>query len=193
VNLTAHEVVLDSQVPSPPGDEHGSPVPATISLPPDGRYARVDDDRSRLSEGWLNTAPGLIRLTRLRRSGRVVGLPGSRPGTRYLVPRVTAFSMRSRRDLVFPYDEVRDSHGRVAGAHGLAAFRRRQALAERYRDWRVAVRDRRSRRQLNKQWLTGVIFASATALLSGALGLVLDMRQRPSYGEGSPQKRLAPY
>ena len=133
VNLTGHDVMLDCQTPPPSADEWGSPAPAVISLPPDGRLARVDDDGSRLSEGWLNTVPGLVRLTRLRRSSRITGLPGAQPGTRYVVPRVTALAARTRQDLVFPHDQVRDSRGQVVGARGLAEFRRRQAPVERFR------------------------------------------------------------
>ena len=54
VNLTEHDVMLDCQTPPASTDEWGSPAPTMISLPPDGRLARVDDG-SRLSEGWLNT------------------------------------------------------------------------------------------------------------------------------------------
>jgi hypothetical protein len=133
VNLTEHDVMLDCQTPPASADEWGSPAPAVISLPPDGRLARVDDDGSRLSEGWLNTVPGLVRLTRLRRSSRVTGLPGAQPGTRYVVPGVTALAARTRQDLVFPHDQVQDVRGPGSRAHGLAGFGRRQALVERFR------------------------------------------------------------
>jgi hypothetical protein len=158
-----------------------------VSISPDGRFARVDDERARLSQGWLNTGGGLVRLTRMRRSSRVAGLPAPRPGTRYVVPRVTALAARGRGDLVFPFDELRDADGRVVGARGLAAFRRGLAGAERYRDWRAAVQERRARRRLTKQWLTGVLFAAATALLSGAIGLfpgAVDNARRFGWGAG---------
>ena len=172
MNLTEHEIVLESQIPSGAGDQWGSPQPSTVCLRPEGRLARVDDDGPRLGEAWLNAGSDLVRLTRMRRSRQVTGLPAARPGTRYVVPRLTALAARHRGDLVFPFREVRDTSGRVVRTRGLASFRRGRAVADRYRDWRAAARDRRSRSPLNKLWLTGVLFASATALLSGALGLL---------------------
>ena len=90
---------------------------------------------------------------------------------------------------MFPFGEVRDSAGRITGAHGLASFRSGWALADRYRDWHAAVRERRSR-EPSKQWLTGVMFAVATALLSGALSLLPGMARR-MYPANYPHERLA--
>jgi len=159
VNLTEHEIVLESQIPSGAGDQWGSPQPSTVCLRPEGRLARVDDDGARLGEAWLNAGSDLVHLTRMRRSRQVTGLPAARPGTRYVVPRVTALAAGHRRDLVFPFGEVRDTSGRVVRTRGLASFRRGRAVVDRYRDWRAAARDRRSRSPLNKLWLTGVLFA----------------------------------
>jgi hypothetical protein len=130
VNLTEHEIVVESQVPSGPDGEPGSPVPATVSIPPEGRFARVDDGAARLDDRWLNAAINLVRVTRLRRSRRVIDLPAPEPGVRYLVSRVTALAGWHRGDLVFPFGEVRTG-GRIVRVRGLASFRRRWALAER--------------------------------------------------------------
>jgi hypothetical protein len=185
VNLTEHEIVLESQVASD-DDEWGSGAPATFTLPPEGRFARVDDERASLSHGWLNATTDLVPVTRMSRSRRVVDIPAPEPGIRYVVSRVTALAAWNRGDLVFPFGEVRDG-GRIVRTRGLASFRRRQALAERYRDWREAVRDRRSRKTLKSQWLTAVMFAGATALLSGAIGLfpgTLDNWRKSGWGGG---------
>ncbi len=187
VNLTEHDVVLEAVIPSAPGEEPGSGTSSEVRLPPDGRFARVDDARADLGDGWLNAGTSLITLTRLRRSGELMDLPPAQPGARYIVSRITALAARRRRDLVFPFGEVRDSAGRITRARGLASFRPGWALAERYRDWRAAVRERRSREPLSKQWLTGVMFAVATALLSAALALLpgaADNARRHGWGGG---------
>jgi hypothetical protein len=187
VNLTEHAVAVDSLRVALPGDGDGSPVPAMATFAPDGRLARVADDRARLSDGWLNTPDGLLQMTRLRRSRRVTGLPRAEPGTRYLVSRITALAARGRADLVFPFGERRDEQGRVAGALGLGVFRPRMATRERYRDWRGGGAERRSRRPLAGEWRTGALFAAATALLSGCLGLLpgaADNAVRNGWGGG---------
>jgi hypothetical protein len=172
VNLTEHEVVLEAVIPPAPGEEPGSGISAKVRLPPDGRFARVDDARADLGAGWLNDGTSLISLTRLRRTRELLDLPPGQPGARYVVSRSTALAAPRRGDLVFPFDEVRDSAGRIIGARGLASFPSGGALAERYRDWRAAVRERRTRKPLSRQWLTGVIFGVATTLLGGALALL---------------------
>jgi len=168
INLTEHSVMLVSQ--SRPSTEEAAAAPLAC-VPPDGRFARVDDGAARLHERLLDTQAGVVRLTWLRRSGRLIDLPPPRPGVRYVVSRVTALAARDRGDLVFPFEEIRDPDGRVAGARGLASFRPRAATWRRPRAWRAAARDRRRGRPLSGQWVTGVLFAVATALLSGALSL----------------------
>jgi hypothetical protein len=84
---------------------------------------------------------------------------------------VTALAARDRGDLVFPFGEIRDEHGRVTGAQGLASFRPRPRIWRLPGAWRAAARERRRGRPLDRQTLTGVLFAVATALLSGALAL----------------------
>ena len=121
VNLTEHDVVLEAVIPSAPGEEPGSGTSSEVRLPPDGRFARVDDARADLGDGWLNAGTSLITLTRLRRSGELMDLPPAQPGARYIVSRITALAARRRRDLVFPFGEVRDSAGRITRARGLAS------------------------------------------------------------------------
>lgn len=199
VNLTPHEVVLRVlKRPGSPGEEpaapQGSPgqeppaegergedghaegiARAVVRLPRSGRFARVHEPR--LGKEPLNLDTGVqVELTRLRRSARITGLPKPEHGTRYVVSRLTALAARDRDDLVFPFDEERDEAGRITETSGLAAFRSRwgrlRAPAGWLRDVRAAARDRRSRHPLPREWLTGVLFAAATALLSGFLALV---------------------
>ncbi len=187
VNLTGHPVSVDALGTSPAGDDGGSPAPSRATFAPDGPAARVADDQARLGDGRLNTPDGLVRVTRLRRSGLVIGLPPATPGTRYLVSRVTALAARDRDDLVFPFEEQRDAQHRVIAVSGLAAFRPRKAIAGRYRDWRAAAAERRSGRPLAREWRTGVLFALATALLSAWLGLLpgtVDNAIKNGFGGG---------
>ena len=167
VNLTEHDVMLMAR----PRNGDGGVAEASLArIPVDGRFARVDDEAARLREHLLDTDAGVVRLTWLRRSGRLADLPAPRAGTRYLVSRVTALAARDRGDLVFPFGEIRDDHGRVAGAQGVASFRPRPAVWRLPGAWRAAARDRRQGLP-DRQTLTGVLFAVATALLSAALAL----------------------
>jgi hypothetical protein len=168
VNLTEHVVML---VPKPQPATEGAAEAPLVCVPPDGRFARVDDGAARLHERLVDTESGIVRLTSLRRSGRLIDLPPPQAGIRYVVSRVTALAARDRGDLVFPFGEIRDEDGRVTGAQGLASFRPRAALWRRPWVWRAAARERRRGRPPGTQWLTGVFFAVATALLSGALSL----------------------
>jgi hypothetical protein len=171
VNLTEHVVTVESLIRSPHGDS--TPVPSTATFAPDGRLARVADEQAWLSDDSMNTPAGLLKVTELRRRpGSVTGLPPAEPGVRYLVSRITALAVRDRSDLVFPFGESRDAHGRVTGVSGLAAFRPGTAIRERYRNWQARTAERRSRRPLAAEWRTGLLFALATALLSGWLGLL---------------------
>jgi hypothetical protein len=171
VNLTEHVVTVESLIRSPRGDS--APVPSTAAFAPDGRLARVADEQAWLSDDSMNTPAGLLKVTELRRRpGSVTGLPPAEPGVRYLVSRITALAVRDRPDLVFPFGERRDDQGRVTGVSGLAAFRPGTAIDERYRAWRARTAERRSRRPLTAEWRTGLLFALATAFLSGWLGLL---------------------
>ena len=169
VNLTVHNAVLATQPPPfyLAGQADATPF---MCLPPDGGIARVDDAEARLGEHLLNTGSGLVSLTRLRRDGRLMDLPNPESGTRYVVSRLTALAARSRTDLVFPFDETRDGDGRITGARGLGSFSPSGMLRERLREQRAAARERHAGHPLRRPWLTGVLFAGATALLSGALG-----------------------
>jgi len=180
VNLTEHDVVLVSR-----NGSDGVAGQSLACIPPEGLFARVDDGAARLRERMIDTESGVVRLTWLRRSGRLLDLPAPKAGTRYVVSRVTALAARDRGDLVFPFDEIRDEHGRVTGARGLASFRPRSAVWRLPGAWRAAARERRRGRPLDKQTLTGVLFAVATALLSGALALfpgALDEAKASGWG-----------
>ena len=177
LNLTEHEIVLDAQQHSARTAGPGGLTPlSALHIPPAGQFARVDDTRARLNETWLSTATEQIRLTRLRRSRRLIDLPKPEPGTTYVVSRLTAHAARHRTDLVFPLTEVRDARGRVVGAEGLGIYRRFSAPTEWFRSSRAQAGERWSRRSSSRQWLTGVrltgvLFAVGTALLGGATGL----------------------
>jgi hypothetical protein len=171
VNLTPHEIALEAIEPPADFDDSESPNLLTVRLPPEGQFARIDDNASRLSAGWLNAETSLIALTRMRRSTKLSDLPPPAPGTRLIVSRLTALAARNRGDLVFPYGELRDQAGRIIGMKGLAAFRRKLAPTQRYRDWRAAVRADLAGKVVGQEWLTGLLFAAATALLSGFLAL----------------------
>src|ERR1700691_2444601 len=134
VNLTPHDIVLYAAAPPAAGGDLDLAEPATVRLAAQGSVARVDDEASRLGQGWLNVGAGLIALTRLRRSGKLTGLPPPVAGTRLVVSRVTALAARHRSDLVFPFGEVRDPAGQITGVRGLAAFRPGWAPAQWSRD-----------------------------------------------------------
>ena len=81
VNPTEHDVVLAAVIPPAPGEEPGSGTSSKVRLPPDGRFARVDDARASLGNEWLNAGTSLISLTRLRRSSELADLPPAQPTT----------------------------------------------------------------------------------------------------------------
>ena len=182
VNLTEHDVML---VARPGSGSDALAEPSLARIPSDGRFARVDDGSARVRERLIDTESGVVRLTWLHRSDRLVDLPAPKAGIRYVVSRVTALAARDRGDLVFPFVEIRDEHGRVTAAQGLASFRPRPAIWRLPAGWRAAARERRRGRPLDKQTLTGVLFAVATALLSGALALfpgALDEAKASGWG-----------
>jgi hypothetical protein len=171
VNLTSHEVVLRASEPPSRGEDHDHAWPGMIRVPPAGRLARVDDRAASLGTRRLNAGAGLVAVTRLRRSAKVMDLPPPERGTCYLVSRLTALAARNRDDLLFPFGEERDAAGFVTTVSGLAAFRRGWAPRQRWRDRRTAARARLARQPLGREWLTGLLFIVATALLSGFLAL----------------------
>lgn len=60
-------------------------------------------------------------------------------------------------------------------------------MAEHYQDWRAAVYERRLSRPLPRDWITGVLFAAGTALLSGAIALTpgaLDNASKNGWADG---------
>ena len=119
-NLTEHDVVL---VVRPRREGDSAEESSLTRILPDGRFARVDDEAARIRERLIDTASGVVRLTWLRRSDRLVDLPAPKVGTRFVVSRVTALAARDRGDLVFPFDEIRDEHGRVRGRRGRCGWR----------------------------------------------------------------------
>ena len=171
VNLTEHDVAVESWPGSGDVADAGA-SPALLAFAPDWRPARVDDDAARTGGHGLDVGAAFIPVTRLRRSARLRDLPAPQPDTRYIVSRLTALAARHRSDLVFPFGEIRDSSGRITGVRGVAMFRSRWAVRYRFRDWRLAFRERNALQPLRQTWVTGVLFALATALLSGATGLV---------------------
>jgi len=186
VNLTSHAITVESLVA---GTAEGSaPAPAVSVLSPDGRVARVPDDRLVIDDGWMNTPGGLLRETRLRREPvSVTDLPPAVPGRRYLVSRITAQAARDREDLVFPFGEQRDGQGRITRVSGLAAFAPERPVSDRVQAWRRAAAERRAHQPLAAEWRTGLLFALATALLSAWLGLIpgnIDNALKNGWGGG---------
>src|SRR6266536_4271639 len=96
VNLTEHDGVGEARALPAGYGAWEAAEPSTVTIQPAGGFARVDDDRARLGDWWVNASAGLVRVTRLRRSRRVVDLPVPERGVRYLVPRVTALAARHR-------------------------------------------------------------------------------------------------
>ncbi len=125
VNLTPHDIVVHASTIPREGDDLDHAEPTALRLAPLGGYARVDDYDATRGRSWLNTGTGLVPVTRLRRSGKLVGLPPAQRGTRLVVSRITAQAARHRSDLVFPFGEIRDDAGQIVAASGLAAFGQR--------------------------------------------------------------------
>lgn len=174
VNLTAHPVTVESQTPDPVPEES---APGEVTFPSDGPAARVPEERaSPGGDETVRTQAGLLRETRLRRHRlSPAGLPPAVPGVRYLVSRITAEAARDRADLVFPFGEQRDSDGNILRVSGLGSFvpaRPSRAVADWSRARVRAARSRRTERPLGAEWVTGLLFAFATALLSAWLGLL---------------------
>ncbi len=109
VNLTPHDVTIWD------GDRE------VLAIPPSGTVARLAEEiRSR------RTAAG-IPIVEVGLGA--AELPAPRPGVVHIVSRALAMTMRAwdqadrtSADLVYPYDQVRDSTGRVVGCRALATL-----------------------------------------------------------------------
>ncbi len=102
-NLTPHVVDLVTAV-------------GTVQLPPESAPARLRQQTT--TAGWLDVSDAAVELFDVR-VGCVENLPESQPGVWLVVPRVVADACPARRDLVFPFREVRDDTGRVVGCQAL--------------------------------------------------------------------------
>ncbi|HEU0088848.1 MAG TPA: hypothetical protein VFQ77_14580 [Pseudonocardiaceae bacterium] len=99
-----------------PHDVHLATVAGRVRVPPDGPPARI---RQRaVPVGRVAVHDTEIELFDVH-DGGVDGLPDPQPGVYLVVPRVVAYACPERRDLVFPYQEVRDENGRVIGCAAL--------------------------------------------------------------------------
>ncbi|MBT2213444.1 hypothetical protein [Actinomadura sp. NEAU-AAG7] len=107
VNLCGHPVTIM--------DANGR---ALLELPPDGPAVRRDEHVH--ESGSVTLPSGATVPLYVAGFGAVTGLPARRAGTVYVVSRVVADAVPGRRDLVFPYDPVRDENGRIIGCRGLA-------------------------------------------------------------------------
>jgi hypothetical protein len=101
VNLTPHEVTLI----------HESAEPSRFE--PSGTVARVAESAREGDDGNM-----IVTL------GEIEGLPGPRSGRVYIVsmPLIMALAAKGihRKDVVYPYQQVRDGSGRIVGSRRLA-------------------------------------------------------------------------
>lgn len=168
-NLTGHVVRIDSAEPGGP----------PVVLPP------TSDPRPLVAEPpagerILRGPHGSVQEISMWRSRTVHDLPPPRPGTTFVVPRLTALAADDRDDLVFPHQEHRTA-GVVDGATAFGRFMPPLVpLPSVYRPpktLRLLVRlFGRGLRAVGwsdvpqiTRW-TGVTFAVATAFLGGAIG-----------------------
>ncbi|MGH8918123.1 MAG: hypothetical protein ACRD0H_07270 [Actinomycetes bacterium] len=87
-----------------------------VELTPETPPARLRQDAT--AAGWIDVNGSAVELFDIS-ADRVEDLPAPRPGVWLVVPRVVADACTERRDLVFPYREVRDDMGRVIGCAAL--------------------------------------------------------------------------
>ncbi len=87
-----------------------------VELAPDTPPARLRQEAT--AAGWVDVDGGVVELFDIGVT-EVEDLPAPRPGMWLVVPRVVADACPKRRDLVFPYREVRDDTGRVIGCAAL--------------------------------------------------------------------------
>lgn len=106
-----------------------TPHPVHVAIP--GRQVELAADapparlrQEAIAAGSVDVDGAEIELFDIGTNG-VEGLPAPRPGVWLVVPRVVAEACPERRDLVFPYREVRDSAGRVIACSALGRTARK--------------------------------------------------------------------
>jgi hypothetical protein len=87
-----------------------------VKLAPDGPPARLRQDAA--TAGWVQVDGMAVELFDVD-TDEVQDLPPPRPGVWLVVSRTVAAACPERRDLVFPYREVRDHAGRIIGCAAL--------------------------------------------------------------------------
>jgi len=85
----------------------------------EGVMARVVDTVGEGQALEVTGASAPIPLRMLAPGASVQGLPAPEVGVGLVVSRITAFACPARRDLYFPFDEVRDEGGRIIGCSAL--------------------------------------------------------------------------
>lgn len=99
-NLTPHPVVVA-----------GVTIPPEPSPPP-----RVAEEATQVETVTISGHTVPVVEVRL---GQVTGLPEPQPDTLLIVSRMVAEAAPTRRDLVVPYDAIRDGDGRIIGVRAL--------------------------------------------------------------------------
>jgi hypothetical protein len=110
VNLTPHDVtIFDGDI-------------AVLTIPATGQVARVSE-----LVHWLTSGPlggGVDGLTVVL--GAIENLPEPEDGVIYIVSMPTMMGLRAagsaRTDVRYPYEQVRDSRGRIIGCRSLATL-----------------------------------------------------------------------
>lgn len=105
VNLTGHPV----EVLGPDG--------GTLRLPASDSPLRLVEHAQ---EAASLTADGVVIARVLVEVETPAQLPPAVDDVLYVVPQLVARSLPDREDLVYPYDLIRDSDGRIIGARALA-------------------------------------------------------------------------
>lgn len=117
INCTPHSIdVYDAETPAIVDPERHTP---TITLPPSGEVARIDErvlDDDRLAPRTGAEAVPVLFVE----YGHVTGLPDVRPKVWYVVSLPVALALPGRRDLLVPYRQVRNAAGTVVGCRSLA-------------------------------------------------------------------------
>jgi len=99
-NLTPHPVVVAGVNIAP----EPSPTP------------RVAEEATQV--GTVTISGHTVPVVEVR-LGQVTGLPEPQPDTLLIVSRMVAEAAPTRRDLVVPYDAIRDGDGRIIGVRAL--------------------------------------------------------------------------
>lgn len=87
-----------------------------VELAPDAPPARLREEA--IGVGSVDVDGAAVELFDIA-ADEAVDLPAPRPGVWLVVSRMVAEAYPERRDLVFPYREVRDHAGRVIGCAAL--------------------------------------------------------------------------